>query len=62
MSARPQEALNEKAVAVMNRISNTLLQSDDATAKAHLSIQRYSVIPLSPNSGLIGCASRVIRV
>lgn len=33
---------------------NTLLQSDDATAKAHLSIQRYSVIPLSPNSGLIG--------
>ena len=39
---------------------NTLLQSDDATAKAHLSIQRYSVIPLSPNSGLIGCASRAI--
>ena len=34
---------------------NTLLQSDDFTAKAHLSIQRYSVIPLSPNSGLIGC-------
>ncbi len=34
---------------------NTLLTTDDATSKAHLAIQRYSVIPLSPNSGLIGC-------
>lgn len=33
---------------------NTLLASDHETSKTHLSIQRYSVIPLSPNSGLIG--------
>jgi len=33
---------------------NTLLASDNLTSSHHLSIQRYSVIPLSPNSGLIG--------
>eukprot|EP00731_Ephydatia_muelleri_P014310 Em0008g30a len=33
---------------------NTLLSNDPETLKRHLSIQRYSVIPLSPNSGLIG--------
>ncbi|XP_031551906.1 serine/threonine-protein kinase mTOR-like [Actinia tenebrosa] len=33
---------------------NTLLSSDRATSKRHLSIQRYAVIPLSTNSGLIG--------
>jgi FKBP12-rapamycin complex-associated protein len=33
---------------------NTLLGSDPETFKRHLSIQRYPVIPLSPNSGLIG--------
>lgn len=33
---------------------NTLLDSDPETFKRHLRIQRYSVIPLSPNSGLIG--------
>lgn len=33
---------------------NTLLASEYETSKNHLSIQRYSVIPLSPNSGLIG--------
>lgn len=33
---------------------NTLLMSDSETFKRHLNIQRYSVIPLSPNSGLIG--------
>eukprot|EP01137_Pigoraptor_chileana_P037293 Opistho-2@34170 len=33
---------------------NTLLAADPETFKRHLSIQRYSVIPLSPNSGLIG--------
>jgi FKBP12-rapamycin complex-associated protein len=33
---------------------NTLLESDSETFKRHLSIQRYPVIPLSPNSGLIG--------
>ena len=33
---------------------NTLLQIDPETFKRHLSIRRYAVIPLSPNSGLIG--------
>ncbi|KAI3638087.1 hypothetical protein MIR68_003698 [Amoeboaphelidium protococcarum] len=33
---------------------NTLLMTDPETYKRHLAIQRYPVIPLSPNSGLIG--------
>ena len=33
---------------------NTLLDNDPETFRRHLRIQRYSVIPLSPNSGLIG--------
>lgn len=33
---------------------NTLLDKDPTTSKRHLNIQRYSVIPLSTNSGLIG--------
>jgi len=33
---------------------NTLLNADMETFKRHLSIHRYPVIPLSPNSGLIG--------
>ena len=33
---------------------NTLLRSDTETSKSHLSITRFSVIPLSPNSGVIG--------
>lgn len=33
---------------------NTLLAADMETFKRHLSIHRYPVIPLSPNSGLIG--------
>lgn len=33
---------------------NTLLAADPETFKRHLSIQQYSVTPLSPNSGLIG--------
>jgi FKBP12-rapamycin complex-associated protein len=33
---------------------NTLLANDAHTAEKDLSIQRYAVIPLSPNSGLIG--------
>lgn len=36
---------------------NTLLVTDSETFKRHLSIQRYPVIPLSPNSGLIGWVS-----
>ena len=33
---------------------NTLLENDTETSKSHLSITRFSVIPLSPNSGVIG--------
>lgn len=33
---------------------NTLLANSRLTAEKDLSIQRYAVIPLSPNSGLIG--------
>ncbi|KAI3669407.1 hypothetical protein L6452_40642 [Arctium lappa] len=33
---------------------NTLLENSRKTAEKDLSIQRYEVIPLSPNSGLIG--------
>ncbi|EGG15157.1 protein kinase [Cavenderia fasciculata] len=33
---------------------NTSLSANHETAKSHLSIRRFSVIPLSPNSGLIG--------
>eukprot|EP01132_Coremiostelium_polycephalum_P002833 gene2833-3519_t len=33
---------------------NTALAADHETARSHLSIRRFSVIPLSPNSGLIG--------
>ncbi|XP_045500144.1 serine/threonine-protein kinase Tor-like [Colias croceus] len=33
---------------------NTLLQADSNTYRHDLAIQRYAVVPLSPNSGLIG--------
>lgn len=33
---------------------NTMLYSENATSRQNLAIQRYAVIPLSPNSGLIG--------
>ncbi|TPX76526.1 hypothetical protein CcCBS67573_g02191 [Chytriomyces confervae] len=33
---------------------NTLLSKDSETFKRHLTIERFSAIPLSPNSGLIG--------
>lgn len=33
---------------------NTLLTGDPETSQRNLAIQRYAVIPLSPNSGLIG--------
>lgn len=35
-------------------LANTLLQNDPDTFRRNLTIQRYSVIPLSTNSGLIG--------
>ena len=33
---------------------NTLLENSRKTSEKDLAIKRYSVIPLSPNSGLIG--------
>ncbi|KAL7753608.1 phosphatidylinositol kinase- protein kinase tor1 [Sorochytrium milnesiophthora] len=36
---------------------NHLLSTDSDTFERHLNIQRYAVIPLSPNSGLIGWVS-----
>ncbi|KAI9341687.1 FAT domain-containing protein [Obelidium mucronatum] len=36
---------------------NNLLLTDSETFKRHLNIERFSVIPLSPNSGLIGWVS-----
>lgn len=33
---------------------NTLLSADQECAKRHLSIQQYSVTPLSPGAGLLG--------
>lgn len=33
---------------------NTLLQQDSESFKRHLTIVKYPVIPLSPNSGLLG--------
>ena len=33
---------------------NSMLANDRTTAERDLSIARYAVIPLSPNSGLIG--------
>lgn len=37
---------------------NGMLQDDRDAAERDLSIARYAVIPLSPNSGLIGCVLR----
>jgi FKBP12-rapamycin complex-associated protein len=36
---------------------NMLLNSTPSTATRDLSIARYAVVPLSPNSGLIGWVS-----
>jgi FKBP12-rapamycin complex-associated protein len=33
---------------------NTLLTKDPETFKRHLNIMKYPVIPLSPNSGVLG--------
>ena len=38
---------------------NTLLSTDRDTSKKYLAIQRYSVVPLSPNSGLISWVAQV---
>jgi FKBP12-rapamycin complex-associated protein len=45
--------LDERVMQLFDLV-NTLLSSDRGTAKRHLSIRRYPVIPLSQNTGLIG--------
>eukprot|EP00002_Diphylleia_rotans_P004010 TRINITY_DN1288_c0_g1_i6.p1 TRINITY_DN1288_c0_g1~~TRINITY_DN1288_c0_g1_i6.p1 ORF type:complete len:2340 (-),score=509.17 TRINITY_DN1288_c0_g1_i6:204-7223(-) len=44
---------DERAMQLFGLV-NTLLANESETAKKHLSIQRYAIIPLSPNSGIIG--------
>ena len=40
---------------------NGMLQADRDAAERDLSIARYAVIPLSPNSGLIGCGGQPLQ-
>ncbi|KAL1521017.1 hypothetical protein AB1Y20_022574 [Prymnesium parvum] len=44
---------DERVMQLFNLV-NTLLKQTPEAARSNLQIQRYSVIPLSPNSGLIG--------
>ncbi|PVU88739.1 hypothetical protein BB559_005414, partial [Furculomyces boomerangus] len=44
---------DERVMQLFDLINN-LLNRDSETSRRHLSIERYPVIPLSPNSGLIG--------
>jgi Phosphatidylinositol 3- and 4-kinase len=46
--------LQDERVMQLFGLVNTMLANDRATAERDLSIARYAVIPLSPNSGLIG--------
>ncbi|KAI8877804.1 FAT-domain-containing protein [Backusella circina FSU 941] len=45
--------LDERVMQLLSLI-NALLKNDTETFKRRLHIERYSVVPLSPNSGLIG--------
>jgi FKBP12-rapamycin complex-associated protein len=45
--------LDERVMQLLGLV-NTLLKNDTETFKRRLHIERYSVVPLSPNSGLIG--------
>jgi FKBP12-rapamycin complex-associated protein len=49
-----EDLRQDERVMQLFRLVNTLLANDAVTFKRHLSIQRYEVIPLSTNSGLIG--------
>lgn len=46
--------MQDERVMQLFGLVNTMLANDRATAERDLSIARYAVIPLSPNSGLIG--------
>jgi FKBP12-rapamycin complex-associated protein len=49
-----EDLRQDERVMQLFQLVNTLLRNDPITFKRHLSIQRYGVIPLSTNSGLIG--------
>lgn len=49
-----EDLRQDERVMQLFELVNTLLATDPETLKRHLSISRYPVIPLSPNSGLIG--------
>eukprot|EP01087_Luapelamoeba_hula_P010436 TRINITY_DN2769_c0_g1_i1.p1 TRINITY_DN2769_c0_g1~~TRINITY_DN2769_c0_g1_i1.p1 ORF type:complete len:426 (-),score=46.64 TRINITY_DN2769_c0_g1_i1:86-1363(-) len=49
-----EDLRQDERVMQLFSLINTLLSNDRETAGRHLSIQRYAIIPLSPNSGLIG--------
>ena len=49
-----EDLRQDERVMQLFRLVNNLLALDPETFKRHLAIQRYSVIPLSPNSGLLG--------
>lgn len=49
-----EDLRQDERVMQLFSLVNTLLATDPETFKRHLNIHRYAVIPLSPNSGLIG--------
>ena len=49
-----EDLRQDERVMQLFSLVNTLLAIDPETFKRHLNIHRYAVIPLSPNSGLIG--------
>ncbi len=54
MSQGHEDLRQDERVMQLFGLVNTMLAHDRATAERDLSIARYAVIPLSPNSGLIG--------
>jgi len=49
-----EDLRQDERVMQLFKLINTLLATDRDTANRHLAIQRYAIIPLSPDSGLIG--------
>ena len=49
-----EDLRQDERVMQLFALINTLLAMDPVTAKHHLRISRYAVVPLSPNSGVIG--------
>jgi phosphatidylinositol kinase/protein kinase (PI-3 family) len=49
-----QDLRQDERVMQLFGLVNTMLSAERSTAERDLSIARYAVIPLSPNSGLIG--------